>query len=190
MRARADCGIENCVVEKAQIALRMFQTDEYAREQSFIYGPSTDNIVSSIYTLQCQLRQNVLRVEAFWSQWHRSVCDWWISVCKVCKIQAVCLWCFSTPSLLQSLLERGHFNRNNLLHRYELVALHLFILYRYTVCDSLVLGGLLGMTWITLLQTGTTTKSGKTSCLVLLGVGPLIYMKYQNFKVLKICFLI
>ncbi len=53
MRVRADCGTENCVVAKAQIALH---TDEYAREQSFIYEPSTANIVSSTYyTLQCQI---------------------------------------------------------------------------------------------------------------------------------------
>ncbi len=53
MRVRADCGTENCVVAKAQIALRMFDTDEYM--QNFIHGPSTANIVISTYTLQCQL---------------------------------------------------------------------------------------------------------------------------------------
>ena len=43
---RGDCGTENCIVAKVQIAFRMHHTDDLAGIRSFFYGPSTANIVS------------------------------------------------------------------------------------------------------------------------------------------------
>ena len=83
---RADLGTENCLVAKVQIALRMHHSDVHAGKQSFIYGPSTANIVSChLYNvgLMYGLLTLTQRIEAFWSQWRRSVCDWWFSLCKV-----------------------------------------------------------------------------------------------------------
>ena len=56
----------------------------YADKHSFIYGPSTANIVSgpngNVENLVNDLPQHI---EAFWSQWRCFMCDWWISLCKV-----------------------------------------------------------------------------------------------------------
>ncbi len=47
MVVRGDCGTENCIVAQIQIAFRMNHDDDQSKEKSFIYGPSTANIVSS-----------------------------------------------------------------------------------------------------------------------------------------------
>ena len=44
---RADYGTENCGVAKVQIAFRMGHDDSLSQSGSFIYGPSTANIVSN-----------------------------------------------------------------------------------------------------------------------------------------------
>ena len=46
---RADHGTENCLVAKCHIAFRMDHEDCLSGARSFIYGPSTANIVSSIH---------------------------------------------------------------------------------------------------------------------------------------------
>lgn len=81
MIVRADFGTENCVVAKAHIAQRMYHADAYAKEKSFIYGPSTANIVShSCDMVSSEILWSLFqRIEALWSQWRRYVCDWWIS---------------------------------------------------------------------------------------------------------------
>ena len=43
---RADHGTENCSVAKMHIAFRLNHQDSLAAARSFIYGPSTANIVS------------------------------------------------------------------------------------------------------------------------------------------------
>ena len=43
---RADHGTENALVAEMQIAFRFNHTDSLAGQKSFIYGPSTANIVS------------------------------------------------------------------------------------------------------------------------------------------------
>ena len=45
---RADHGTENALVAEMQIAFRFNHTDSLAGEKSFLYGPSTANIVSSL----------------------------------------------------------------------------------------------------------------------------------------------
>lgn len=42
---RADYGTENCSVAKIHIAFRMDHDDSMAGSKSFMYGPSTANIV-------------------------------------------------------------------------------------------------------------------------------------------------
>ena len=42
---RVDKGTENCSVASTHIALRLNHTDNFAGENSFIYGPSKHNIV-------------------------------------------------------------------------------------------------------------------------------------------------
>ena len=43
---RADHGTENCSVAKIHIAMRQFHDDQRSGSRSFIYGPSTSNIVN------------------------------------------------------------------------------------------------------------------------------------------------
>ena len=45
---RADLGTENCSVAKIHIAFRMNHNDSLSGNRSFIYGPSTANIVSYV----------------------------------------------------------------------------------------------------------------------------------------------
>ena len=47
MLIRSDHRTENCAIVKIHIAMRMFHNDERCGRRSFIYGPSTANIVSS-----------------------------------------------------------------------------------------------------------------------------------------------
>ena len=44
---RADHGTENCTVAKVHIGFQLGHKDQLAGSKSFIYGPSTTNIVSS-----------------------------------------------------------------------------------------------------------------------------------------------
>ena len=85
MIVRADFGTENCLAAKAQIAFRLHETDSYGGERSFIYGPSTANVHSKLcaHVFLSVIYATQQRVEAFWSQWRRSVSDWWITECKV-----------------------------------------------------------------------------------------------------------
>ena len=46
MVVRGDCGTENCRTAKIQIAFRMHHDDDRSGEKSFLYGPSTANVVS------------------------------------------------------------------------------------------------------------------------------------------------
>ena len=55
---RADFGTENCLTAKAQIAFRLHDTDAFGGERSFIYGPSTANIVS-VYTSLLSMTMNI-----------------------------------------------------------------------------------------------------------------------------------
>jgi len=83
-RIRADYGTENCLAAKLQIGFHLTFEDEDAAAKSFIYGPSTANIVKiciciTIYRYYLLLK----RIEAFWSQFRRSMCDWWIRMFHV-----------------------------------------------------------------------------------------------------------
>ena len=46
---RSDYGTENCRLAAIQIAFRYNHDDSMARERSFLYGPSTSNIVSELH---------------------------------------------------------------------------------------------------------------------------------------------
>ena len=79
---RADHGTENSQVAKCRIAFRMNHKDCLSGAKSFIYEPSTPNIVSFTYGLLVAVHSQ--RIEAWWSQLRRFKTDWWIDLCKVC----------------------------------------------------------------------------------------------------------
>ena len=45
---RADMGTENSLLAKSHIAFRLKHNDELSGDKSFIYGPSTGNVVCFI----------------------------------------------------------------------------------------------------------------------------------------------
>ncbi len=60
MILRSDHGTENVAVGAIQIAFRLHHTDSFAKEKSFLYGPSTSNIVCAstciLYNISDQIR--------------------------------------------------------------------------------------------------------------------------------------
>ena len=52
-KVRADYGTENCVVAKLHIAFHLALEEESVAMKSFIYGPSTANIVSFHFVCVC-----------------------------------------------------------------------------------------------------------------------------------------
>ena len=87
---RADHGTENVIVAQLQIAFRMEHNDRLAGAKSFIYGPSTANIVCTyIYICYRVYVTNTLalqRIEAWWSQLWRFKTNWWIDLCQVISL--------------------------------------------------------------------------------------------------------
>ena len=118
---RADNGTENCSVAKIHIAMRQFHDDWRSGDRSFIYGPSTSNIVMSwINTFKLTLYTLLQRVESFWAQWRRFVGDWWMTLFRVYYSYNYMVAWFSSKKLLyfQTLMENGFFDRANLIHQW------------------------------------------------------------------------
>lgn len=52
---RSDYGTENSILAAIQIALRYEHGDSLAKERSFIYGPSKNNVVCVSFSTNCDM---------------------------------------------------------------------------------------------------------------------------------------
>jgi len=64
----------------------MDHLDDLAGSKSFIYGPSTANIVSDAVPYGILYTDCEQRIEAWWSQLRRFKTHWWIELCRVCLL--------------------------------------------------------------------------------------------------------
>ena len=98
---------------KYQVAFGMMNS----ASRSFIYGPSTANVVARIVTVVCcvifMFPQK--RIEAWWAQLRKFKTEWWIDTCKVSL--GSCGRLEIKILVLQSLVSEGHFSKSNLIHR-------------------------------------------------------------------------
>ncbi len=57
---RCDYGTENCIMATAQIAFRLPHVDQLSGRKSFLYGPSTRNIVGTLIMIVVCIQVSLL----------------------------------------------------------------------------------------------------------------------------------